>query len=72
MNGYKTATVHSGDKTVLVNLNLIGSWSAADSADHNWLVALDAKLETALSRALDSDDGVGVSRDKSVTVTCHR
>lgn len=72
MNGYKTATIATADKSATVTLSLTGNWSAADSADHNWLVELDGKLETALSRALDSDDGIGMSRDKSVTVTCHK
>lgn len=72
MNGYKTATVTSGDKSVAVTLSLTGNWSTDNKSDYNWLAELDGKLEIALSRALDSDDGVGMSRDKSVTVTCHK
>ena len=73
MNGYKTATVTSGDKAVEISLTLRGDWDSngVSREDYNLVVNMRG-FETALSRAIDSNDGVGVSKNGLVTVTAHK
>jgi hypothetical protein len=68
MYGYKLAEVKTENFYCVVDLNLSGDWDARNSEEHNILCEL-AGFESALSRALESDNGVGVSKNKLVTVT---
>ena len=67
MYGFKTATVKTAELTLVVDLQLNGDWVARNSDDHNELCVIKG-LDRALSRALESDDAVGVSKDGLVTV----
>jgi hypothetical protein len=68
MYGYKTAVVQAEEFTCVVDLKLNGDWVARNDDDNNALCEL-AGLEAALSRALESESCVGVSKNKLVTVT---
>lgn len=68
MYDYKTAKVETAELTAIVDLTLTGNWKARNTDDHNLLCDLPG-LEAALSRALESDDGVGENKKQTVTVT---
>ena len=68
--GYEVAKVEFESKTVIVDLvsvgGLCGDWNARSKDDADWIGHLIG-FERALSRAIDSDEGV--AEYKSITVT---
>ena len=74
MYGYKTAEIITENFTAKVELSLTGEWSAIDDDDYNTLAELSSSggLETALSRALESDDGIGMNKKGTLTVKVYK
>jgi hypothetical protein len=74
MYGYKTAEVITEDFTAKVELGLTGQWKAINKDDYNKLAELSCSggLETALSRALESDAGVGKNKKGTLTVKAYK
>lgn len=68
--GYETATVEFDGRTVVVDLvsvgGLAGDWKARSEEDKDFVRGLIG-FERTLSRAIDSDNGIG--EYKSIRVT---
>jgi len=71
MYGLKTATVKTAEFSLVVDLKPNGDWVARGSDDHNKLCELKG-FEVALSRAIESDDYVGHSKNGLVTVEARK
>ena len=67
MYGYTKAEVQFDDKVVFVDLTITGNWVARSSDDHSSLCDL-LGFEVALSKALESEGGVGQNKKGTVKV----